>query len=264
MSRSEVGCHSVIRAVTAGSSTERERVRPRRRGRTASGSTRRRPPPRRPARGDGAGSARQGPRARPARAQRAPRKKLPWTLAQTARRSGRHHSRRGCAARSMTRNSVNANSAIPMSCGRSASAGAETTNAPRASHAARADAGPLATAQLEDGGRDEPDQGGAQEHQTSPPADSVDGSQDDLRAPLLVDPRLPAAVNVHVSTAGIRPAVEDLLARPKVVRQIVAASVAISAASTGSATARNAHRCRRLTRRHPTRARCAPAPPRRS
>ena len=64
------------------------------------------------------------------------RKKLPWMLAHRTAIGTTSHNRRGCAARSTTKNRVNANSAIPISCGRSASAGADTANAPRASHAA--------------------------------------------------------------------------------------------------------------------------------
>ena len=81
-------------------------------------------------------------------------------------------------------------------------------------------AGPLATAQLEDRGRDEPDQGGPEEHEPGPPAHAVDGGQDDLRAPLLVEPRLAGdreRPRVDGRDAAGR---QDLLARPQVVRQV--------------------------------------------
>ena len=64
------------------------------------------------------------------------RKKLPCTFAQAIAMNGTSQSLRGCSWRSTTSRSVNENNAIAMSWGRSASAGAATMNAPRASHAA--------------------------------------------------------------------------------------------------------------------------------
>ena len=64
------------------------------------------------------------------------RKKLPWTFAHRTAIGTTSHRRRACAARSVTSRSVSANSAMAISCGRRAIAGAATANAPSASHAA--------------------------------------------------------------------------------------------------------------------------------
>ena len=109
---------------------------------------------------------------------------------------------------------------MAISWGRSAIAGAATANAPSASHAASPDASPLATAQLEDRSRDQPDQGRPEEHQPGPPSHAVDGGQDDLGAPLLVEPWLAGdreRPRVDGRDSARR---QDLLARPQVVGQV--------------------------------------------
>ena len=219
MSRSEVGCHSLIKPVTAGFAPScaayAQTDGPKGVRQQATTVTTATASAWWPREGRSAMSAIQ---ASPSTA--GARKKLPWTFAHRTAIGTTNHNRRGCVTRSTTRKSVNANRAIAMSCGRSASAGAETANAPSASHAARPDARPLATAQLEDRGRDQPDQGRPEQHEPGPTGHPVNGGQDDLRAPLLVEPwRARDRERPRVDgrdAAGC----QDLLARPKVVRQV--------------------------------------------
>ena len=136
MSRSEVGCHSLIRPVTAGFAPScaayAQTDGPKGVRQQATTVTTATASAWWPREGRSAMSAIQ---ASPSTA--GARKKLPWTFAHRTAIGTTNHNRRGCVTRSTTRKSVNANRAIAMSCGRSASAGAETANAPSASHAAR-------------------------------------------------------------------------------------------------------------------------------
>ena len=70
--------------------------------------------------------------------------KLPWTLPQSAVKTGTSHMRHGWAARPATIHSVSANSGSASSCGRIASAGEATTNPPSVSREAVRGLAPLA------------------------------------------------------------------------------------------------------------------------
>ena len=80
------------------------------------------------------------------------------------------------------------------------------------------------------------------------PATSIDGGKQDLRAPLLVEPGQPAAVNVQVSTVGI-PASARIWAPARAGGQVHGRQLAMTAASVGSATARNAQSLGRVITR---------------
>ena len=125
-----------------------------------------------------------------------------------------------------------------------------------------ADAGPLATAQLEDRGGDEPDKRGTEEHQPGPPGDTVDGGQDDLRAPLLVEPGLAGNRERPRIDGRDTAGCQDLLARPEVVRQVGRGQRRDERGQHGQ---RHREERPKMPQAHGTEsyaARCAPAPPR--
>ncbi len=218
-SRSEVGCHSVIRWVTCGL-IERPIAYAQTAGpvgvrQAASALTR---ATARTRRAPGSRSWTSSSQARPRTT--GPRKKLPCRLAQSTTRNGMAHRRPGCVRRSTTRSSTIAKSAMPKSCGRRASVTAATTNAASVSHAARRSPSPRCRPMTNRQPKIDPDQRRPQEGQPRPAERLVDGGEDDLGAPLLVDPRGARGAERPAVDAGERPRLEDLPAGAEVVREV--------------------------------------------
>ena len=148
------------------------------------------------------------------------RKKLPWRFAQTSTRNGIAQRPAGWRRRSETRTSRIAKQAMPSNCGRSARAGAATANAPSVSERRVPRRQAASEPDQQDRSEDHADEPRPKQRQTGPATDLVDGRQDDLRSPLLVEPRQAVRREGPRVDARDRARPDDLVAGAQVVGEV--------------------------------------------
>ena len=115
---------------------------------------------------------------------------------------------------------MTAKRAIPNSCGRRARATAVTTKAARVSQAARRVPSPRRRAITKRQPKMIPTRSAREHDQTGPAGQLVDRREQDLGAPLLVDPRRAGRRERPRVDGRERPCREDLLARAQVVGEV--------------------------------------------
>ncbi len=217
--RIDVGCHSVIRAVTSGLTDS-----PTAYAQTAGPSG-----VRQAAAADTSAttSARSrgltwswtsSSQARPSTA--GARMNEPWRFAHRTVTTGTSHNARGCSRRIDTRTSTTAKQAMPNSCGRRPIAGAATTNAATTSRAAVRGVEAATPRDDEHGREDDAGQHRTQDDEPGPAADVLDQGQDHLGAPLLVDPWRPGGGERPRVDRRQRTRRDDLGTRAQLVREI--------------------------------------------